>query len=68
MTTDKRYLMCPESRDVDISACRAKVAGISNLVVCQTEKFACPCMVYFGRERFCIHPDNMKLAEAGTAG
>ena len=63
MTSNKQAEMCPDVENHDVSGCRAKVAGISDLIVCLTEKFTCPCMVYFGRERFCIHPANAQIAE-----
>jgi hypothetical protein len=27
-----------------------------------TEKFACPYLVYFGKERYCSHPENIEIA------
>lgn len=64
MTSDSAILKCSDANGADVNSCRARVAGISDLVICQTEKFSCPCMIYFGRERFCIHPDNLRIAEA----
>lgn len=68
MVNDRESQQCPDIETLDISGCYAKVAGISDLVVCLTEKFTCPCMIYFGRERFCIHPANVRIAEASKSG
>ena len=46
----------------DITSCRAQSAGFSDLVTCMTDKFACPYLVYFGKERYCSHPENELIA------
>ena len=49
----------------DIRDCLVKVAGISDLMICLTEKYSCPYLIYFGRERFCIHPANRQIDKSG---
>lgn len=64
MANEKQSGNCRDVLMMDVSNCRAKVTGISDLVACLAEKFSCPCMVYFGKGRFCNHPANKQIAEA----
>lgn len=57
---------CRDLWAMDVESCRARVAGISDLIACLSEKFSCPCMVYFGAGRFCNHPANKRIAEASN--
>ena len=50
-------------KSIDTSACSAKHSGLSDLVICLTEQFNCPCMVHYGMGRFCCHPDSIRIAK-----
>jgi len=50
-------------KSVDTSACCAKPAGISDLVLCLTEQYSCPCVIHFGLEYFCGHPDRIEIVK-----
>ena len=43
------------------------MAGFSDLVVCETEKLACPYLIYFGKERYCSLPDSLQIAGDGDS-
>jgi len=48
---------------VDTSACHAKHAGLSDLVICLTDQLNCPCMVNFGMGHFCCHPASSEIVQ-----
>jgi len=55
-------------QSVDTSACNAKHSGLSDLVICLTDHFNCPCMVNYGMGRFCCHPDNIEIVRKSQVG
>ena len=52
-----------DGQEMDVSNCRARKLGLSNLVECNTKVHTCHWHLIFGEGALCSHPSNMMIAK-----
>lgn len=51
----------------DVTNCRARILGLSNVVECNTKVHTCRWQLPFGEGALCVHPSNSMIAKGVLA-
>ena len=56
-----------DGQETDVTNCRAKKLGLSNLVECNTKVQTCHWHLPFGEGVLCSHPSNVMIAKGALS-
>jgi len=52
-----------DGQQTDVTNCRARLLGLSNVVECNTKVHTCRWHLSFGEGALCVHPSNSMIAK-----